>query len=584
LPQRSPLLPRRSPSTTTDAITAFDRIRRFNLHRKAHAVTTSTANSIGDLVVSIRAAGKASRLAFLLGAGVSIPTPTELPSGPALRDLAVRALFDGLEWNGYRDVLLESPRYERLLPERAFQALFVAMQESLFHFFEVLGSALPNEVHRVVAAAQVEWGSTLLTTNFDLCLEDPRSGATDVVHLHGALGDLQTLIVRIHQVGRGLDPDLRRASDDRLRNRVVVVLGYSGADRDIRQLLEDSDAAEILWLVRTAREDRTLGYVRSLGSRHVVHIFYGDLNDLAAALGNSLSPRSRAQDLRKTNHSYSAIAQRWADALTREQRQLAIVKLLAEVDEEQSCIDAALAAAHETVGASRARFYLDAATGYNRIGDASSGLDLIREAETLAAESDDLGVLAQALNVRGLLLMEARSPRYAEARRVFAEALGAARRFRRSKGLTSQQRENVVVLLGRISNNLGLASAPSDKDEAGYWYRRALRYKTEVGDRVGEAITCANLCHLYAAEGEDRRSTYWESRARVAMDEYNLDYQRGFLFRQLASIRLAQGRVAAARDFVTRARSSYSSVPDVPFDLELVKSLEEEIEAAERRS
>lgn len=103
--------------------------------------------------------------------------------------------------------------------------------------------AKPSAIHRSLMALDV---GTHLTLNFDHLLEE--AGARKVIHLHGSVGDPRSLVTTITQYDSGLPKKLSDQFRTAVKDKRVLVVGYSGRDRDVLPLLRVFKPSEIVWL------------------------------------------------------------------------------------------------------------------------------------------------------------------------------------------------------------------------------------------------------------------------------------------------------------------------------------------------
>src|SRR5688572_17174116 len=88
---------------------------------------------------------------FLVGAGVSMIQPSGLPSGHALKDMAVEGLCTTPRLKAALNKLRQNPRYWGITPEIVFQRFHSSLGTgSLAPFFKVLRYGEPNAVHSLL--------------------------------------------------------------------------------------------------------------------------------------------------------------------------------------------------------------------------------------------------------------------------------------------------------------------------------------------------------------------------------------------------------------------------------------------------
>lgn len=196
------------------------------------------------------------RLAILCGAGISTPPPSSLPLAADLVQLTVQRLLEPYD------------RWLRSLtirPEMLFAYLY--RQDPLATFDAIrtdLSSRRFNQLHDF-GAQIIERRGAVITTNFDTLIEAALEERANPFHrsvrtcdfassvlfkIHGSIDDPASLGLTIDQVGAGLGPERTRSLQELVRDRVVLVIGYSGNDQlDIMPVLRTSDYDRIVWIV-----------------------------------------------------------------------------------------------------------------------------------------------------------------------------------------------------------------------------------------------------------------------------------------------------------------------------------------------
>lgn len=207
---------------------------------------------------------EAGDLFVFAGAGISFPMPSNLPVFWRIRDAVLHDLGLVEYVEGHVDAEHDKVSVAHgLLPEPFVQSLVGAGVDVETWLFAVLGGAVPNTVHRVLAELAAS-GARVWTVNFDHLIEEaaggslevtawpssPRPGA-DLMKPHGTLGG--RLIVTAEQVlARLEDAWLEQLRAD-VSGRTVVFVGYSGNDLDFRPVWDDvlQAAAHVLWFDRS---------------------------------------------------------------------------------------------------------------------------------------------------------------------------------------------------------------------------------------------------------------------------------------------------------------------------------------------
>ncbi|MCB4792192.1 MAG: SIR2 family protein [Elusimicrobia bacterium] len=200
----------------------------------------------------------AGNVVFLAGAGVSILPPSSLPLAPELSGLLIKNIFQG------EDKILSNIPFIR--PEIIFEATRKVIGDRVFRLFEIFKSDLPNDCHLCLSALC----APILTTNFDELFEiafeingyrkEYHSGLslsytnvasgqfTTLVKLHGILNQPETIIAFLSKIYEGIDPEIYKYCYQLIRDKILVIIGYSCHDMDVFELIVDSQPSKIIWI------------------------------------------------------------------------------------------------------------------------------------------------------------------------------------------------------------------------------------------------------------------------------------------------------------------------------------------------
>lgn len=193
---------------------------------------------------------------FLVGAGLSLSSPSRLPSGA---DFAGR-MFDLLTETG--PVFLQKKVLGRLRCTIAAELRLEIFLETLaseiaprviFQLFEMFRSAEANFAHLAVTTLS----SAVITANQDLLLERAAvllKRKPHVLHLHGRCNRTDTIITLISQYLGGLERNVLKRFRRLVSGANVVVLGYSGRDRDIMPALLAAKPKSVTWIRHTGSD------------------------------------------------------------------------------------------------------------------------------------------------------------------------------------------------------------------------------------------------------------------------------------------------------------------------------------------
>lgn len=216
-----------------------------------------------------------SEVLYLCGAGISYSPPTCLPTVRAFVNGIVRHCVNDTQLRGQIDTTISAQqfgrRFEVLVDDMTQLKSSVALQIG-----ELFASDAPNLIHNYLAE-RCHTGSTILTTNFDNCIE--LAGTEDVARIvfndtdligtepltsvivkpHGSIPftpleeatELVATVRALARTARGFQqfPKWREYLLTLLRHKTIVVIGYSGSDDfDISPILMDSSPKEFVWI------------------------------------------------------------------------------------------------------------------------------------------------------------------------------------------------------------------------------------------------------------------------------------------------------------------------------------------------
>ncbi len=194
----------------------------------------------------------------ITGAGISMVSPSNLPSGVNLAKSLWEKLYRSCEEEGVKDICEAA---EKLLFPLDKSAMRKGLR--LESICDVLSRYMPfddiKEIYKAVGAEKYNFNHAALvrlfpngqiTLNLDTLLEAAGKpyGAAAPFHLHGIWNQSDTIITTIGQYLGGLSTKASEVLSSALRNKRVLVLGYSGADVDVFPLFEQCPPAYIEWI------------------------------------------------------------------------------------------------------------------------------------------------------------------------------------------------------------------------------------------------------------------------------------------------------------------------------------------------
>lgn len=522
---------------------------------------------------------------FLVGAGISTLHPCELPSGSELKDLAVTTLFSKNELKPYLKRLRELSKYEEIVPEIIFQRIFESIKNKLLPFFNVLKVANPNSAHKSLAYLSDEKNVRILTTNFDIFIDEFLENRERIIHLHGSLYNISQIMVRINQVGRGIEASIRMPLITLTDENSLYVLGYSGNDKDIIDAINNCNFKKIIWFVRNTDSNRLLKNISQLNKNNSCYVVKADLKDLFKDLSSHFeidcSEYEYSGDLINYKKQKYEILNNWSQQISIPERFACMGKLFFELEEYDLAAKVFIHAVHNNYVNeihSKSWFYVEAANCMRIIGNFDKGFEYATQAIETQSLVSQLSVLAGSYNIIGLLFLEKEQPEPKEAMLYFKDAINTLDQFIMTTEADAWK-EEINVFFGRILNNLGLAyHTAGDFNLALMHYKKSLIYKKRAGDLIGIAQTSINICKTNYKCHNYRKFYYWRNKAIALIEKYQLDYQKAYLLREIGAINCEQGKVKSGLKMLRAALILYNSMENVTFDKELTIGIIKEFE------
>lgn len=218
-----------------------------------------------------------SEVVFLCGAGISLDAPTLLPT-------VNKFIYEVLEGCGAKQEIIDKVFLKSKETSYRFESLVDEIRKKCdedLSLANLFNSATYNKTHFMLAT-MLQRGASIITTNFDNCIENACSqnnmevnerrvvykgedlnncerilqGALIKIHgSHPLEGESDSeLVITIKALAKterafALLPNWRQYLLDLIKDKIVVVMGYSCSDDfDLVPLLEQSKPSKIVWL------------------------------------------------------------------------------------------------------------------------------------------------------------------------------------------------------------------------------------------------------------------------------------------------------------------------------------------------
>lgn len=274
------------------------------------------------------------KVVLMVGAGISIESPTQLPGGYALTEALLDHLLDSRAASEIKTVFSQCeqwmgrslPRLEHVL-DKAFEPSTVEGVErsgAARELLRIFSLRPPNANHHLIADYLIKQRSWCITTNFDNCIEqagrhqipvhviDPDTKTFDILHreygedwgiikVHGTIEHgCSGLGATLADLEHGL-PEVFKTLLEQVTNQadLMVVAGYSGTDhfdinhwirerwngdRTTRLVWIDHHQAEVEEFWRLSEQENREPRVYWQGAFGGMKVQYGPTSELLTAL------------------------------------------------------------------------------------------------------------------------------------------------------------------------------------------------------------------------------------------------------------------------------------------------------------
>jgi len=485
--------------------------------------------SKSEALKALQSAGTSGQLVFLTGAGISKIPPANLPLGNEIKDQLIEFITASTELKDYREKILASDRYKQLIPELLFQAIYESIGDKIFSVYGRLNSNRYNRIHQLLAYYVKNFRAIVYTTNFDELVEKSSDSKIKIDHLHGSIRNPESMVIRIYQVGRGIPAKIFKSFQIENNSKTLFVVGYSGNDKDVIALLNNTRFKAIYWLMRDFDDQWTLKNLIRIKSDRLF-VFKGDIQTIFSDLitGAKLAAIKPVPE-QQSKTDFSDVT--FAEAMRCIQSIFYITGSYKEavtlcglmIDKYSDKLKLAdLAWFHYVLGDNLVYMGNDFVSAEKHI---QSGI-------TISKDQGALLDVAEGLSAMGNLLAQRDSLHPNKAKESLLEALKVAGQLD-DKNLTAGEKDQLWVLKGKIYNNLGL----SLHNERQFWeaisnYRQSIQFKRKAGNIAAIAVTAANISIAYLAVG-NRNYLRWKKQAEETFIQYSLDLRLAYLYREL---------------------------------------------------
>jgi hypothetical protein len=224
-----------------------------------------------DIFEIIKKASIEKRLILFCGAGISIKSPSNLPSSLEI----IRQISDNLA-KGFteqqKDFLSKALQTLSSVPfELSLSIIGAGKYLKLRDILSPLIREVPNSNHKFIADLLINrYIQYIITTNFDVLIEKEfelndkkldvfynfnniwdieRISNYSLIKIHGSLDDLNSIKTTTENIRKSYSIEVLSKWGDFLNNKCIIFVGYGGGDKlDILPILMNLKNTSLIWL------------------------------------------------------------------------------------------------------------------------------------------------------------------------------------------------------------------------------------------------------------------------------------------------------------------------------------------------
>lgn len=524
---------------------------------------------------------KDSNCILFLGAGISTIFPSNLPNGSELKDFLLDCLFDTKNFKKYSNLIKNNDKYKYIVPEVLFQDIYEILNENIFKIYSILENSKSNHIHKTISYFSNYFGVKLFTTNFDSLIDVLLTDENAITHLHGSLLEKENLSILIKRIIRGIENKYKLEFEHALKGKNLYVLGYSGNDKDIMDLIRTSKPEKIFWMMRDIKDSWVLNNLLDIKKQNVL-LFESELGVFFSQLQvrfNLKHCKTNYPSIHKKNREYRQKIKKDLLATLNDYKRYALLKLTFYRLQEYHFAYAICKEALSNLSINKHRklwlwfviHICDCLIITNEdIKEGHVLLDKALKSKFINTFKKEMGLLN---NMKGLFYIDNVHPNPKYAIPYFEKA----KNYYLVLLKMESKKENIDSLkdcLAKTYNNLGYAYyLLSNNDLALKYYADSLILKTDIGDMFGKTTTMVNIAITELKSGNNRKYYYWKRKADYFLNRYSQHYRIGYFKKEVGLLLINTCKVNAGIKKLKESLEIYEKyIPSANKEIQEIKS------------
>jgi tetratricopeptide (TPR) repeat protein len=395
----------------------------------------------------------------------------------------------------------------------------------------------------------------------------------DVIHIHGSLEDKSKLSVTLRTIAKGISLEHSKGFKEKSLNKSLLVIGYSGNDKDVIDLINESSFQKIYWMIYDIKNEWELQNISSINKNII--LFEGDLIRFDKDLKSLFGLKHNLEDVisrRKISINKKQIIKSF-NYPTIDQLKF-LIGVYNSIGAYESVIEICSKFKNKIDSVSQRQYLLNRLCAAQRaIGSSFSSASYYANQAIKLYNVNGYSKFEyiMSLNLKGLIFLEKKrsSPKDALKKFLDLDLLTNENKWK----LAFKDEIQMKTFKGRLFNNIGLCYMElKSYSQAQKYFKEAITSKRENGDLLSEIITLCNLCvnDLYFLKKEKKIVI---DRLLFLFVKYENDVlpQIAYYYRRTGMVNCEIGNIKVGIKRLEKSIAIYKKLERTDFDDLLVK-------------
>lgn len=504
-----------------------------------------------------------SNCIFFVGAAISMVSPSLLPSGPELKDFLLDCLFDKLKFRNQLKRIKNNVKYNSIVPEVLFQDIYTVLREKIFIIYKLLEKAKPNHIHNFLGDVLNNQTIKVYTTNFDSLIDDFANNRRIIKHLHGSLREKGRMAILIRQIIRGMNSAFKENFRNDVKSKNLYFFGYSGNDKDVRDLINASQPAEIYWMMLDLKDSRTLNNISLLKNTRI-NLFQADMDTFFKQLEKRFKFKYKPSinyTNAKLNYEANKLEQKTTIInLVNDYDRYKLLKLiyyrLQDYDYGYEVCKQVLKNRILKNNSFETRLWFVIhicdciIVTKENLTEGHRYLDEALKNKLIDAYPQEKGIIN---NLKGLYYIDCKAPKPEKALPYLQRSISLYKRALKTEK-DKYQIDDLKDCLSKTYNNIGYSNYLLNKFNLSFTYfSKSIKLKYKISDLFGLATTMVNISVAAFKIKNYKKYYYWKNQADALIEMYSLYFRKAYFRKEIGILLFTNGEFKKAKEKLEEA-------------------------------